>query len=229
MTMRAEEGERFHPESRAERAAWLAGHHDRSDEVVAGAVAATVGPDRLSYEEAVLEALCFGWIDGKSAGLDDDRTMLRFSPRQAGQLGLVEQAAGRAAAGRGADDRGRAGPDRGGRDGSWTRLDAVEDLVVPDDLAAALASHPGALENWDGFPRSVRRAALLSIVEAKRPETRARRVVETARLTARGERPGQYALSGAGAPAPRPAPAPTPTARPPSPGPRPPPGPACCR
>ena len=75
------------------------------------------------------------------------------------------------------------------RDGSWTRLDAVEDLVVPDDLAAALASRPGARENWDGFPRSVRRAALLSIVEAKRPETRAKRVAETARLTARGERP----------------------------------------
>jgi uncharacterized protein YdeI (YjbR/CyaY-like superfamily) len=76
------------------------------------------------------------------------------------------------------------------RDGSWTMLDAVEDLVVPDDLAAALAEHPGARERWDGFPRSVRRAALVQIVQAKRPETRARRVAETARLTARGERPG---------------------------------------
>ena len=65
--------------------------------------------------------------------------------------------------------------------GSWAGLDAVEDLVVPDDLAAALASRPGARENWDGFPRSVRRAALLSIVEAKRPETQAERVAETAR------------------------------------------------
>ena len=62
---------------------------------------------------------------------------------------------------------------------------------MPDDLAAALAAHPGARETWDGFSRSVRRAALARIVEAKRPETRAKRVAETARLTARGERPGQ--------------------------------------
>jgi uncharacterized protein YdeI (YjbR/CyaY-like superfamily) len=193
MTMRAEEGERFHPESRAEWRAWLAGHHDRSDEVWLVLWRQRSGRTGLTYEEAVLEALCFGWIDGKSAGLDDDRTMLRFSPRKRGSgwarsnklrverllaEGLMTEA-------------GLALIEEAKRDGSWARLDAVEDLVVPDDLAAALASRPGARENWDGFPRSVRRAALLSIVEAKRPETRARRVAETARLTARGERPGQ--------------------------------------
>jgi uncharacterized protein YdeI (YjbR/CyaY-like superfamily) len=69
-------------------------------------------------------------------------------------------------------------------------LDAVEDLIVPADLAAAFDDHPGAREQWDGFPRSLRRAALEWIVQAKRPETRARRVTETARLAARGERPG---------------------------------------
>jgi uncharacterized protein YdeI (YjbR/CyaY-like superfamily) len=149
----------------------------------------------LSYEEAVQEALCFGWIDGKAAGLDDQRTMLRFSPRRRGSgwartnkvrierllaeglmaepgLALIEEAK---------------------RDGSWTMLDAVEDLIVPDDLAAAFDDHPGAREQWDGFPRSVRRAALEWIVQAKRPETRARRVTETARLAARGERPGPAA------------------------------------
>jgi uncharacterized protein YdeI (YjbR/CyaY-like superfamily) len=193
MTMRAEEGERFHPESRAEWRAWLAGHHDRSDEVWLVLWRQRSGRTGLTYEEAVLEALCFGWIDGKSAGLDDDRTMLRFSPRKRGSgwarsnklrverllaEGLMTEA-------------GLALIEEAKRDGSWARLDAVEDLVVPDDLAAALASRPGARENWDGFPRSVRRAALLSIVEAKRPETRARRVAETARLTARTERPGQ--------------------------------------
>jgi uncharacterized protein YdeI (YjbR/CyaY-like superfamily) len=146
----------------------------------------------LSYEEAVQEALCFGWIDGKAAGLDDQRTMLRFSPRRRGSgwartnkvrierllaeglmaepgLALIEEAK---------------------RDGSWTMLDAVEDLVVPDDLAAALADRPGARERWDGLSRSVRRIALEWIVRAKRPETRARRVAETARKTAEGERPG---------------------------------------
>jgi uncharacterized protein YdeI (YjbR/CyaY-like superfamily) len=193
MTMRAEEGERFHPESRAEWRAWLAGHHDRRGEVWLVLWRQRSGRTGLTYEEAVQEALCFGWIDGKSAGVDDERTMLRFSPRKRGSgwarsnklrverllaEGLMTEA-------------GLALIEEAKRDGSWTRLDAVEDLVVPDDLAAALAGHPGARENWDGFPRSVRRAALLGIVEAKRPETRAKRVAETARLTARGERPGQ--------------------------------------
>ena len=193
MTMPAEEGERLHPGSRAEWRAWLAEHHDRSDEVWLVLWRQRSGRAGLTYEESVLEALCFGWIDGKSAGLDDERTMLRFSPRKRGSgwarsnklrverllaEGLMTEA-------------GLALVEEAKRDGSWTKLDAVEDLVVPDDLAAALTAHPGARETWDGFSRSVRRAALARIVEAKRPETRAKRVAETARLTARGERPGQ--------------------------------------
>jgi uncharacterized protein YdeI (YjbR/CyaY-like superfamily) len=193
MTMRTQEGERFHPESRAEWRAWLTEHHDRSDAVWLVLWRPRSGRAGLTYDESVEEALCFGWIDGKAAGLDDERTMLRFSPRRRGSgwarsnklrverllaEGLMTEA-------------GLALIEEAKRDGSWTKLDVVEDLVVPDDLAAALAAHPGARENWDGFSRSVRRAALLRIVEAKRPETRAKWVAETARLSARGERPGQ--------------------------------------
>jgi uncharacterized protein YdeI (YjbR/CyaY-like superfamily) len=150
------------------------------------------GRTGLTYDEAVEEALCFGWIDGRAGKLDDRRTMIWFSPRKRGSgwartnkvrverllaeglmappgLALIEEAK---------------------RDGSWTRLDAVEDLAVPDDLAAAFAGQPGSRERWDGLPRSVRRAALEWIVQAKRPETRARRVTETAQMAARGERPG---------------------------------------
>ena len=152
------------------------------------------GRTGLTYEEAVQEALCFGWIDSKGARLDDDRTMLWMSPRTRGSGWArtnkvrIEQllAEGLMA------PAGLALIDEAKRDGSWTLLDDVEDLVVPDDLAAALAAHPGARGHWDGLPRSVRRAALLRIVEAKRPETRARWVAETARLTARGERPAQW-------------------------------------
>ena len=66
------------------------------------------------------------------------------------------------------------------------------DWVVPDDLAAALDTHPGARERWDALSRSVRRGALEQIVQAKRPETRAKRVAEFALVTAQGERPGQW-------------------------------------
>jgi uncharacterized protein YdeI (YjbR/CyaY-like superfamily) len=193
MTMPAEEGERFHPGSRAEWRAWLAEHHDRSDAVWLVLWRPRSGRAGLTYDEAVEEALCFGWIDGKAAGLDDERTMLRFSPRKRGSgwARSNKRRVERLLAEGLMTGAGLALIEEAKRDGSWVKLDAVEDLVVPDDLAAALAAHPGARDRWDGLPRSVRRAALLRIVEAKRPETRAKWVAETARRTARGERPGQ--------------------------------------
>jgi uncharacterized protein YdeI (YjbR/CyaY-like superfamily) len=152
------------------------------------------GRTGLTYEEAVLEALCFGWIDSTSARLDDERTMLRFSPRRRGsgwartnKLRIERLLAEGLMA-----EPGLALVEEAKRDGSWTLLDGVEDLVVPDDLAAAFAAHPGSRERWDGFPRSVRRGVLEWIVHARRPETRAKRIAETASRAARGERPGQW-------------------------------------
>jgi uncharacterized protein YdeI (YjbR/CyaY-like superfamily) len=78
------------------------------------------------------------------------------------------------------------------RNGSWTRLDDVENLVVPNDLAAALDANPPARERWDAFSRSPRRAVLEWIIQAKRPETRAKRVAEAAESAARDEVPRQF-------------------------------------
>ena len=77
-------------------------------------------------------------------------------------------------------------------DGSWSALDDAENLVVPEDLAAAFAARPGAAEHWDAFPRSVKRGILQWIADAKRPETRARRIEETAAEAAEGRRPKQW-------------------------------------
>ena len=77
-------------------------------------------------------------------------------------------------------------------DGSWAKLDAVEELAEPDDLRAALDAAPAARRHWDAFPRSARRALLEWIGNARRAETRARRVAETAQAAARGERANQW-------------------------------------
>ena len=71
-------------------------------------------------------------------------------------------------------------------------LDAVEQLTVPPDLAAALGRQPAAAAHFDAFPRSVKRGILEWIVQAKRPETRAKRIDETARLAQRNERANQW-------------------------------------
>ena len=71
--------------------------------------------------------------------------------------------------------------------GSWESLDVIDSLVVPDDLAAALARLPGAREHFDASSASVRRMALARVYQAKRPETRARRVEEVAAIAGRLE------------------------------------------
>ncbi len=183
-----------HPLTPAEWRAWLAAHHTRQQGVWLISFKKSTGNPRVEYDEAVEEALCFGWIDSKPNKLDSERTMLWFAPRKAGTgwsrpnkervermvaLGLMEAA-------------GLAKIEAAKADGSWTALDAVEALEVPPDLAAALAAEPPAATYWEAFPRSVRRGILEWIANARTPETRARRVEETARLAAQDLRANQW-------------------------------------
>ena len=144
----------------------------------------------LDYGDAVEEALCFGWVDSTGGRVDDRRTKLYFAPRRersewsASNKARVERliAAGlMRPAGLAAIERAKA-------NGAWTALDEVEQGIVPDDLAAAFAAHPPAAERFAAFPWFARRALLLWISQAKKPETRAARVLETAVRAARGER-----------------------------------------
>ncbi len=178
-----------HAESVAQWREWLAEHHDAG---IDGAWLVmwrpATGRPRVTYAEAIEEALCFGWIDSLSNPLDDERTRLWFTPRRPGspwsrvnkeRLARVE-AQGRMT------DAGRAVVERAKEDGSFTYLDQVEDLVVPGDLAAALAGRPGARDRWDAFSPSARKLALRWILDARRPATRQTRVEETARLAEQG-------------------------------------------
>jgi Bacteriocin-protection, YdeI or OmpD-Associated len=77
-------------------------------------------------------------------------------------------------------------------DGSWNVLDGVEDLELPGDLRAALASYADASTHFDAFPRSVKRGILEWILVARRPATRAHRIAETARLASQNIRANQW-------------------------------------
>jgi uncharacterized protein YdeI (YjbR/CyaY-like superfamily) len=123
--------------------------------------------------------------------LDDERTMLWLSPRRPASgwsRPNKERIAGLEAAGRMAPAGARVVAEARAS-GAWSLLDEVEALIVPDDLATAFDRHPGARAHWDAFPRSTRRAMLEWISQAKRAETRQRRVAETAERSGRGERP----------------------------------------
>lgn len=185
---------RVHVETADDWGRWLADHHQTSDGVWLVSWKRHTGRLAVDYDAAVSEALRFGWIDSKGRRLDDDRTMLWFCPRRPRsgwsrpnkrRIMRLEQEGRLELAGRALIEQAKA-------DGSWTLLDDVEDLIVPDDLAAACDDHPGSREQWEQFPLSARRGILEWIVQAKRSPTRARRVEDTARLAARGERANQW-------------------------------------
>jgi len=148
----------------------------------------------MTYEEMVVEALRFGWVDSRPSKLDDERTMLWFSPRRRGSAWARpnKERIERLERGGRLEPAGRRAVEAAKADGSWSRLDDVERLIVPDDLAAAFEREPGSREQWDGFPPSARRGILEWIVQAKREATRGKRIEETARLAARGERANQW-------------------------------------
>ena len=186
--------ERFYAQTRAEWRAWLEANHARSGGVWLVFNKKTSGKPYLSYDEQVEEALCFGWVDSKGGKLDEERSMLYFAPRKPGsgwskpnkerirrllEAGLMAPA-------------GLAKLEAAQRDGSWEKLDAVEALEVPPDLEQAFTRFGGSKANFEAFPRSVRRGILEWIAQAKKPETRAKRVEETARLAEQNVRANQW-------------------------------------
>ena len=186
----SDDGDRVHPETVQEWRAWLDENHEASPGVWLVSWKKHTGRPTVVYEEAETEALAVGWVDSKGKRLDDDRTMLYLTRRRptSGWSRPNKERVERLLA------EGRMGPagqvaiDAAKDNGTWSLLDDVENLVVPDDLAAEFARHPGAQEAWGGFPRSVKRSVLEWIVTAKRPQTRRARIAETAEKAGRGER-----------------------------------------
>ena len=141
--------EELQPESRAAWRAWLAEHHGSSPGVWLIWHKKGTGRQRITLDEAVEEALCFGWIDSTLQPLGDGRSALRFTPRKPNSTWSrrnKQRVESLAAAGL-MTDAGRKVVEAAKRNGSWDALDAVEDLRVPDDLALALAANPAAEAN----------------------------------------------------------------------------------
>jgi uncharacterized protein YdeI (YjbR/CyaY-like superfamily) len=184
----------FQALSRAEWRSWLDQNHTRAEGVWLITYKQSSGKPRVSYDEMVEEALCFGWVDSKPSKLDDERTMLYFAPRKNGSgwsRPNKERVERMLAAGL-MMPAGLTKIEAAKQDGSWSILDDVEDLVVPPDLAAALDSYPAARANWEAFPRSAKRGILEWIANAKTPETRAKRIHETAQLAEENIRANQW-------------------------------------
>ncbi|MFB9238280.1 YdeI family protein [Plantactinospora siamensis] len=171
--------------------AWLAGHHGDSPGVwLVLARKGTVEPTSLSYDEALPEALCQGWIDGQVQRRDAGTFRQRWTPRRprsrwsarnvALATGLIE--AGRMC------PAGLAEIERAKADGRWDAAYAGPATArVPDDLTAALAGQPRAAAMFEILTAQNRYAILHRVEAVKRPETRARRIADFVAMLARGE------------------------------------------
>lgn len=184
-----DDADRLEPRTVEDWGAWLREHHLQPTGVW------LVSPRRaaqraFSYEEAVLEALRWGWVDSTVKPVDEHRSMQWFAPRRRGSMWtrINKGRVARLEAAGLLEPPGAAAVAVAKETGMWTLMDDVEDCVVPDDLAAAFDRHPGAREHWESWSASAQRLMLSWIVLAKRPETRASRVETTAEHAARGEK-----------------------------------------
>ncbi|MCL1474858.1 YdeI/OmpD-associated family protein [Argonema antarcticum] len=145
----------------------------------------------IKYSEAVKEALCFGWIDSKVKGLDEERYMQIFTPRKPKSVwsklnkqyiqelidrGLMTEAGlSKIAAAK--------------QDSSWNTLDAIEALIIPDDLQQALATNEIANQYFEALSKSSKKNILFWIESAKRLETRSKRIEQTISSAAQNKKP----------------------------------------
>ncbi|MEM9819131.1 MAG: YdeI/OmpD-associated family protein, partial [Cyanobacteria bacterium P01_D01_bin.6] len=147
-------------------------------------------PNKYVSIQAVLdEVLCFGWMDGRRMKLDDERTMQLLSPRKTEHWSKTykDRVAILTTEGR-MHEAGLSAVETAKKNGMWDFLNDVDALIKPDDLIEALENSPPALENYEMFPDSAKRDILRWIKLAKKPETRAKRIRETAELAAQNKR-----------------------------------------
>ena len=152
----------------------------------------------VSYAEAVDEALCYGWIDSQKAAFDGHWSLQRFTPRTKkspwSQINR-EKVARLIAEGR-MTTAGLAAIDSARADGRWERAYSSQSRAeVPPDLQLALDENPDAAEFFATLTASIRYAVLYRIQDAKRPETRARRIAESVERLARREPPRMWQAS----------------------------------
>ncbi len=139
------------------------------------------GQPSITWNEAVDEALCFGWIDSKAKPIDAHQYMQYFSPRKPKSVWSKVNKARleRLTAAGLMREPGLRAIQIAKANGSWTALDDVETLIIPDDLRAAFSALPGSSEGFDRLSRTTRRNILQWIATAKRPGTRTKRIAAT--------------------------------------------------
>ena len=177
----------LHVSERKEWRRWLEANHGTKKAIWLRFYKKHVGKVSLSYEDAIEEALAFGWIDGKVKRIDDQKYGLRFTPRRPGSIwsklniSRVEKLLREGKM----TKQGMEALERKSDRMSLAEQFKLEEHSVPEDLVAALGKNKKASENFRRLARSYRKRYLMWLSSARTPETRRRRVDEVVDLIAR--------------------------------------------
>ncbi len=192
--MQNKEPETFYPANRSEWRQWLEENHRYRQSIWLLCYKKKSNVPTISWSESVDEALCFGWIDSTRKTLDDEKFIQFFTRRKPTSVwskinkekvkqlidaGLMTQA-------------GLECIEIAQQNGSWTILDEVEELKIPEDLEKGLDLQQGSMDFFLSLSKSARKSILQWLVLAKREETRQKRIAEIATLAAQQLKPKQF-------------------------------------
>jgi uncharacterized protein YdeI (YjbR/CyaY-like superfamily) len=191
MANRMDQFKRFEAKNRKEWRQWLQDNHLTSSGIWLVYYKKNSEKSGVTYDEAVEEALSFGWIDSKVNAIDEERFMQVFTPRKPGSIwsklnkervkkimeeGIITPA-------------GLEKIEAAKKDGSWDFLDDIDRLVIPFDLKEAFDSSKIAKRNFDTFNESIKKQILYWIKTAKRPQTRKNRIEKVVTLAVENKNP----------------------------------------
>jgi len=184
----------YYPKTKKEWRKWLEKNHTQQDAIWLIMYKKNAGQPTITWSDAVDEALCFGWIDSIKKKLDEERSIQFFSKRkpkstwsrinkdkvqQLMDAGLMTKA-------------GLNCITIAKENGSWTILDSVEALIIPEDLEAALKAKPKAMDNFLSLSKSAKKILLHRLLFAKRPETRGKRMDEILEAVSAIQQPKRF-------------------------------------
>ena len=181
----------FYPKNIASWRKWLEKNHSAEQAVWVVFHSKSSGLKTIAWTEAVDVALCFGWIDSKKISIDQETTQQYFSKRKPNSTWskinkakverLIEQGL--------MEEAGYASIEVAKQNGSWTMIDDVEELIIPDDLSKAFGNNKGAKKYFLSLSKSKQKYLLQWIVLARQPQTRQKRIDEIASCAAKQKMP----------------------------------------
>ncbi|MCF0054269.1 YdeI family protein [Dyadobacter sp. CY356] len=174
----------FYPANRQQWRAWLEENHNNEKSVWLIFYKNKSNTPTITWSDAVDEALCFGWIDSIAKPLDEEKFMRFFSRRKVNSVwsGVNKEKVRRLIEDGVMTQKGLKSIETAKRNGSWISLDDVEALIVPADLEEEFQKRPNANSNFSGLSKSVKKSILQWLNQAKRSDTRQKRIVEIVEL-----------------------------------------------